>query len=54
MEKTVAVVGASGYLGLKIVRALLDQGAGVRAIVRATTDRTSSRPSASPISRSET
>ena len=40
MGKTVAVVGASGYLGLKIVRALLAQGAGVRAIVRATTDRT--------------
>ncbi len=40
MGKTVAVVGASGYLGLKIVEALLDQGASVRAIVRATTDRT--------------
>ncbi len=39
-KKVVAVVGASGYLGQKIVKALLEQGAEVRALVRATSDRT--------------
>ena len=39
-KKVVAVVGASGYLGQKIVAALLAQGAEVRALVRATSDRT--------------
>jgi uncharacterized protein YbjT (DUF2867 family) len=38
--KTVAVVGASGTLGAHIVEALLAKGARVRAIVRATSNRT--------------
>jgi uncharacterized protein YbjT (DUF2867 family) len=38
--KTVTVVGASGTLGSEIVRALLEKGARVRAMVRATSDRT--------------
>ena len=37
--KIVTVVGASGYLGLKIVEALLAQGARVKALVRATSKR---------------
>jgi uncharacterized protein YbjT (DUF2867 family) len=36
----VTVVGASGTLGSEIVRALLEKGARVRAMVRATSDRT--------------
>ena len=36
----VTVVGASGTLGSHIVEALLDKGARVRAMVRATTNRT--------------
>jgi uncharacterized protein YbjT (DUF2867 family) len=41
MEMRVAtVVGASGTLGSEIVRALLEKGARVRAMVRATSDRT--------------
>jgi uncharacterized protein YbjT (DUF2867 family) len=39
-KKIVTVAGASGYLGMKIVKALLDQGARVKALVRATSDRT--------------
>jgi len=38
--RTVSVVGASGTLGSQIVRALLEKGAQVRAMVRATSDRT--------------
>ena len=38
--RVVAVVGASGTLGSEIVRALLEKGARVRAMVRATSDRT--------------
>jgi uncharacterized protein YbjT (DUF2867 family) len=38
--RTVTVVGASGALGSEIVRALLKKGARVRAMVRATSDRT--------------
>jgi uncharacterized protein YbjT (DUF2867 family) len=38
--RTVTVVGASGTLGAEIVRALLEKGAQVRAMVRATSDRT--------------
>ena len=38
--RIVAVVGASGTLGSAIVRALLEKGAQVRAMVRATSDRT--------------
>jgi uncharacterized protein YbjT (DUF2867 family) len=38
--RTVTVVGASGKLGSTIVRALLGRGAQVRAMVRATSDRT--------------
>ena len=38
--RTVTVVGASGTLGTEIVRALLEKGARVRAVVRATSDRT--------------
>jgi uncharacterized protein YbjT (DUF2867 family) len=38
--RTVTVVGASGTLGSEIVRALLEKGAQVRAMVRATSDRT--------------
>ena len=37
--RTVAVVGASGSLGGSIVEALLDRGVRVRALVRATSDR---------------
>jgi uncharacterized protein YbjT (DUF2867 family) len=39
-EKIVAVAGATGYLGLKIVQALLTQGTRVKALVRAASDRT--------------
>jgi uncharacterized protein YbjT (DUF2867 family) len=39
-KKTVTVVGATGSLGLKIVKALLDKEVHVRALVRATSDRT--------------
>jgi uncharacterized protein YbjT (DUF2867 family) len=39
-SKIVTVVGASGSLGTTIVRALLAKGARVRAMVRATSDRT--------------
>jgi len=39
-RKIVTVAGASGYLGTKIVKALLDQGTRVKAMVRATSDRT--------------
>ncbi len=38
--RIVTVVGASGSLGSEIVRALLEKGARVRAMVRATSDRT--------------
>jgi len=38
--RTVTVVGASGALGSEIARALLKKGARVRAMVRATSDRT--------------
>lgn len=38
--RIVTVVGASGTLGSEIVRALLEKGAKVRAMVRATSDRT--------------
>ncbi len=38
-DKIVTVVGATGSLGLKIVKALLDQGALVRAMVRTTSNR---------------
>lgn len=37
--RIVTVVGASGSLGTEIVRALLEKGARVRAMVRATSDR---------------
>jgi len=37
--RVVTVVGASGTLGAEIVRALLDKGARVRAMVRSTSDR---------------
>ena len=41
MEKKVVIVaGASGSLGIRIAKALLDQGARVNAMVRATSDRT--------------
>ncbi len=39
-QKTVIVAGATGYLGQKIVKALLAQGARVKAMVRVTSDRT--------------
>lgn len=38
-RRIVTVVGASGTLGTEIVRALLERGAHVRAMVRATSDR---------------
>ena len=38
-QKNVIVTGATGYLGLKIVKALMDQGARVEAMVRKTSDR---------------
>src|SRR5437868_3023899 len=38
-DKLVTVVGASGTLGGDIVKALLDRGAKVRAMVRATSNR---------------
>jgi uncharacterized protein YbjT (DUF2867 family) len=38
-QKIVMVAGATGYLGKKIVKALLAQGAKVRALVRPTSDR---------------
>ena len=38
-DRVVTVVGASGTLGGDIVKALLDKGAKVRAMVRATSDR---------------
>lgn len=39
MNKTILVAGATGNLGGRIVDALLEQGANVRAIVRAETER---------------
>ena len=39
-KNTVTVVGASGTLGAEIVRALIEKGANVRAMVRATSSRT--------------
>ena len=39
MKKIILVAGATGNLGGRIVRALLDQGAEVRALVRASGDR---------------
>ena len=42
-QKIVTVAGATGYLGLKIVKALLAQGARVKALVRVTSDRTNLR-----------
>jgi uncharacterized protein YbjT (DUF2867 family) len=39
-QKVVTVVGATGALGLKIVKALMDKNAHVRAMVRATSNRT--------------
>ena len=39
-KKIVLVVGATGMLGLKITKALLDQGDHVRVLVRSTSDRT--------------
>ncbi|TGD82791.1 NmrA family NAD(P)-binding protein [Hymenobacter wooponensis] len=38
MSKTIVVAGATGNLGGRIVQALLDRGASVRAIVRAESD----------------
>ncbi len=38
-KKIVTVAGATGYLGLKIVKALLAQGARVKAMVRVASDR---------------
>ncbi len=38
-KKTVLVVGGTGTLGLKIVKALIDQGANVRALVRSGSNR---------------
>src|ERR1700733_15109099 len=38
-RKVVTVVGATGKLGLEIVKALLAQGADVRAMVRSTSNR---------------
>ncbi|MBW2031624.1 MAG: NmrA family NAD(P)-binding protein, partial [Deltaproteobacteria bacterium] len=37
--QTILVAGASGNLGGRIVRALLERGAGVRALVRPSTAR---------------
>jgi len=39
-QKVVTVVGATGALGLKIVKALIDQNIHVRAMVRVTSNRT--------------
>ncbi|HMD67987.1 MAG TPA: NmrA family NAD(P)-binding protein [Chitinivibrionales bacterium] len=39
-KKIVTVIGATGSLGLKIAKALLDKGVHVRAMVRPTSDRT--------------
>ena len=39
-RKVVTVIGATGALGLKIAKAVMDQGAHVRAMVRATSNRT--------------
>jgi len=38
MKKIIVISGATGNLGERIVKALLDKGASVRAIVRASTD----------------
>lgn len=38
MQKTILVAGATGNLGEKIIHALLDQGAEVRALVRQSSD----------------
>ena len=38
MKKIIVIAGATGNLGERIVKALLEKGAGVRAIVRASTD----------------
>jgi uncharacterized protein YbjT (DUF2867 family) len=38
MKKTIAVIGATGNLGGKIIDALLAKGAEVRAVVRLETD----------------
>lgn len=40
IQKIVTVVGAAGGLGLKIVKALMDMNVHVRALVRATSNRT--------------
>jgi uncharacterized protein YbjT (DUF2867 family) len=37
MKKIIVISGATGNLGERIVKALLDKGASVRAIVRAST-----------------
>ncbi len=38
MQKTVLVIGATGYLGAKVVRHLLDKNVKIKALVRPTTD----------------
>ena len=43
MQKTVLVIGATGYLGAKVVRHLLDKNVKIKALVRPTTDSTALR-----------
>lgn len=38
MQKTILVIGATGYLGGKVVRHLLDKNVKIKALVRPTTD----------------